>query len=789
MAQASSPPMFLLEDEFNRRLEAAHLTHLAPLFGSYLSSLINSSQPDQLKDQVKNLVPKIGPRIKVLQILQNLRLEKPASQTDGTQPHDSNSKSSHLQYLAHNYSTKGSTDSSAQSSAQSSASFSPHSCTDSSPPITAKPLHHDSDVASEHFWHEIAAESEATTSSGRLERVVLSEPSVARQLNDRAPLYEAQIDNTDTITSFIGDSCASLTSGAQSAQGKRGDSSDSLASTEEIGFKISAESDEKESIESATKLGVEFVDTKALESRPSPYVFLGKSEDRAEACRLRGNKAFERRDFVAASRLYKEALESQPSDAMARNNLAACLLSMTPPLPAEALKCIAPLISPGAPINVRARERAGRCCTMLGKLEEAIVHLDAAVETERAPRAVKEPIWGPPALSSLPRPQGVQRLDGPSISNTQSAASKARATARRLLNYCSRAQSLGAMGRTDEALYLARSVTRACTHNPRGVRLVIDLLEAAGRVGEALNECDEALEAFPSDCHLRFSRARLLGGLMRHAEAGKELHACEQMLAGELVGACEHESAEKLRHSRARISRALTGFREAQTARADGNSAYDRGDFEKAAAFYSDGIESDVEFIFKVALLGNRAQAKLKMGRPGEALKDVEGSLKVNQSSVKLMLRQAACLMSLRRFVDARATFEKIARLEDCDEVRTGIKECDAHLREQGDSSAGPRGTNVDDMRKPSVDPYKLLGLSVGASATEVKQAFRRAALKWHPDKIASVASDAERAEAEANFKLINLSNAVLSDPVMRRRFDAGARLEDLAMGAKSAYS
>jgi len=32
-------------------------------------------------------------------------------------------------------------------------------------------------------------------------------------------------------------------------------------------------------------------------------------------------------------------------------------------------------------------------------------------------------------------------------------------------------------------------------------------------------------------------------------------------------------------------------------------------------------------------------------------------------------------------------------------------------------------------------DPYSILGIIVGASITEIKQAFRKMAMKWHPDK------------------------------------------------------
>ena len=49
-------------------------------------------------------------------------------------------------------------------------------------------------------------------------------------------------------------------------------------------------------------------------------------------------------------------------------------------------------------------------------------------------------------------------------------------------------------------------------------------------------------------------------------------------------------------------------------------------------------------------------------------------------------------------------------------------------------------------------------------------QAYKRAALKYHPDK----ASADERGEAEKKFKQVNAANTILSDPAKRQRYDAG---------------
>ncbi len=63
-------------------------------------------------------------------------------------------------------------------------------------------------------------------------------------------------------------------------------------------------------------------------------------------------------------------------------------------------------------------------------------------------------------------------------------------------------------------------------------------------------------------------------------------------------------------------------------------------------------------------------------------------------------------------------------------------------------------------------DYYKILGVSRDATQEEIKKAYRRLALKYHPDR------NKGNKEAEERFKEINEAYAVLSDPEKRRQYD-----------------
>ena len=63
-------------------------------------------------------------------------------------------------------------------------------------------------------------------------------------------------------------------------------------------------------------------------------------------------------------------------------------------------------------------------------------------------------------------------------------------------------------------------------------------------------------------------------------------------------------------------------------------------------------------------------------------------------------------------------------------------------------------------------DYYEVLGVGKDASDDEIKKAFRKLAIKYHPDK------NPGDKEAEAKFKEANEAYSVLSDKTMRQRYD-----------------
>ncbi|CAH6723754.1 hypothetical protein CLIB1444_19S01156 [[Candida] jaroonii] len=73
------------------------------------------------------------------------------------------------------------------------------------------------------------------------------------------------------------------------------------------------------------------------------------------------------------------------------------------------------------------------------------------------------------------------------------------------------------------------------------------------------------------------------------------------------------------------------------------------------------------------------------------------------------------------------------------------------------------------------IDPYEVLGVDVKASPVDVKKAYKKLSLKYHPDKIQQL----QKSHDADIFPKIQFAYSILSDPQKRSRFDHTGSLEE----------
>ncbi|CAD6194249.1 unnamed protein product [Caenorhabditis auriculariae] len=123
-------------------------------------------------------------------------------------------------------------------------------------------------------------------------------------------------------------------------------------------------------------------------------------------------------------------------------------------------------------------------------------------------------------------------------------------------------------------------------------------------------------------------------------------------------------------------------------------------------------------------------------------------------------------------FLPIRSTFCFQNALQKC--KMTSAEEINVETRATFDSNNenNPRGATPAEAGQRAEETkgahlYNVLGIEKNATDEEIKRAYRKLALRYHPDK--NLEGDPEKTE---KFKEVNYANAVLSNPNKRKVYD-----------------
>jgi len=233
------------------------------------------------------------------------------------------------------------------------------------------------------------------------------------------------------------------------------------------------------------------------------------------------------------------------------------------------------------------------------------------------------------------------------------------------------------------------------------------------------------------------------------------------------------ERAYKLFQQLLRIAPDFTKAREAykkakklETSKESGNTAFRSQDYAEAYKLYTEALTIDpLNKSTNSKIYCNRATVNFKLKKFDDCIEDCTKAIDNDPTYLKAYLRRAKCYMDTEKYDEAVRDYEKITKIDHNHEYRRLLKDAKLELKKS--------------KRK---DYYKILGVTKSADDIELKKAYRKEALKHHPDRHSS-ADEATVKAAETKFKDVNEAYSILTDKVKRQRYDNGQDLDDGGMG------
>jgi DnaJ family protein C protein 7 len=191
----------------------------------------------------------------------------------------------------------------------------------------------------------------------------------------------------------------------------------------------------------------------------------------------------------------------------------------------------------------------------------------------------------------------------------------------------------------------------------------------------------------------------------------------------------------------------------------EGNQDYKAGRWQSAVDKYTEALEVDpLNKGTNSKILQNRALCLIKLKDHDGAIRDCERALQLEPSYTKARKTKASALGAAGKWEDAVREWKSIQEADPNDaSTAKEVRKAELELKKS--------------KRK---DYYKILELEKDATENDIKKAYRRLAVKYHPDK-AGPEDDGTR------FKEIGEAYECLSDPKKKAAYDNGDDLMDPA--------
>ncbi|KAF8765810.1 hypothetical protein HU200_008322 [Digitaria exilis] len=221
---------------------------------------------------------------------------------------------------------------------------------------------------------------------------------------------------------------------------------------------------------------------------------------------------------------------------------------------------------------------------------------------------------------------------------------------------------------------------------------------------------------------------------------------------------------------------------------AAGNESFQAGRYSDAVERYSAALACNSESRpFSAVCFCNRAAAYQALGQVTDAIADCSLAIVLDANYPKAISRRATLYELIRDYGQAANDVRKLILLL---EKKANVPGASPKvLNKHSDlKQARARLSSIENEVKKDtpLDLYLVLGVEPSCSAADIKKAYRKAALRHHPDKAAQLLVRNENADdgfwrdvvkevyadADHLFKTIGEAYNVLSDPDKRQEYD-----------------
>ncbi|GMP87840.1 hypothetical protein CsSME_00040052 [Camellia sinensis var. sinensis] len=515
------------------------------------------------------------------------------------------------------------------------------------------------------------------------------------------------------------------------------------------------------------------------------------TQEACEKWRLRGNQAYGNGDMSRAEDYYTQGVNCVPQNENSRGCLRALMLCysnraatrMSLGKMREALAdCMkAAVIDPNF---LRVQVRAANCYLALGEVEDASIHFIKCFQSGSDACVDRKLV--------LEASEGLEKVQKVSECMKQSAEHLQRRTS-------SDAES--ALGLISEALMIS-------SHCEKLFEMKADALFMLRKYEEMIQLCEQTLGSAEMNCfavvsadgHItnldssdvrkppsfRLWRWRLI--IQSYFYLGRLEEALEFLKKQEESVSTTEENGCKTLESLIPLAATI---RELVVHKASGNEAFQSGRHAEAVECYTASLSCTVESRpFAAVCFCNRAAAYKAMGQIIDAIADCSLAIALDGNYLKAISRRSTLFEMIRDYEQATMDLQSLVSLL--------MKQVEDKANQ---SSASDRMSSVNELRQAQqrlsimeeearkeipLNMYLILGVDPSVTASEIKKAYRKAALRHHPDKAGQSLTRSENGDdglwkevvdnvhkdADRLFKMIGEAYAVLSDPTKRSRYD-----------------